>query len=96
MQRVGNDRASEEQTAAFLKLVNDPANWPVYAHCKGGRHRTGQMTALYRITKDGWTAVESYREMKRYDSEDSLFYQRALRSADAGNDDRAIRVAAMK
>ena len=71
--------ATEEQTAAFLKLVNDPANWPVYVHCKGGRHRTGQMTALYRITQDGWTAAEAYREMKRYDFEDSLFYPRALK-----------------
>ena len=71
--------ATEEQTEYFLRLVSDPANWPVYVHCKGGRHRTGQMTALYRITKDGWTAEESYREMKRYDFEDSFFYPRALK-----------------
>jgi protein tyrosine/serine phosphatase len=71
--------ATDEQTAAFLKLVNDPANWPVYVHCKGGRHRTGEMTAIYRITKDGWTAEEAYREMKRYDFEDSLFYPRSLK-----------------
>jgi protein tyrosine/serine phosphatase len=71
--------ATDEQTEAFLKLVNDPANWPVYVHCAGGRHRTGQMTAIYRITKDGWTAEESYREMKRYDFEDSFFYPRSLK-----------------
>ncbi len=45
--------ATEEQTAYFLGLVNDPANWPVYVHCKGGRHRTGAMTGIYRITHDG-------------------------------------------
>jgi len=33
--------ATEDETAEFLRLVNDPANWPVYVHCKGGRHRTG-------------------------------------------------------
>ena len=71
--------ATDEQAEAFLKLVNDPANWPVYVHCKGGRHRTGEMTALYRITKDGWTADESYHEMRRYDFEDSLFYPRSLK-----------------
>ncbi len=71
--------ATDEQTAYFLKLVNDPANWPVYVHCKGGRHRTGEMTALYRITKDGWTADQAYQEMKKYDFENSFFYPRSLK-----------------
>jgi protein tyrosine/serine phosphatase len=50
----------------FLKLVNDPANQPVFVHCQGGRHRTGVMTAVYRMTKDGWTADKAYQEMKIY------------------------------
>ena len=71
--------ATEDQTAEFLKLVNDPANWPVYVHCKGGRHRTGQMTAIFRITNDGWTGDQAYKEMKKYDFEDSFFYPRPLK-----------------
>ena len=71
--------ASEEQTKYFLKLVNDQANWPVYVHCKGGRHRTGEMTAIYRITRDGWSADQAYQEMKKYDFEDSFFYPRPLK-----------------
>ena len=71
--------ATEEQTAEFLKLVNDPAKLPVYVHCKGGRHRAGQMTAIYRITNDGWTADQAYQEMKKYDFEDSWFYPRSLK-----------------
>lgn len=71
--------ATEEQTAFFLRLVNDPANWPVYVHCKGGRHRTGEMTAIYRITNEGWTADQAYEEMKRYDFEDSFFYPKSLK-----------------
>jgi len=71
--------ATEEQTAYFLSIVNDPANLPVYVHCKGGRHRTGQMTAIYRITHDGWTADQAYTEMKKYDFEDSFFYPRSLK-----------------
>lgn len=71
--------ATEGQTEYFLKLVNDPANWPVYVHCKGGRHRTGQMTAIYRIAHDGWTAAQAYEEMKKYDFEDSFFYPRPLK-----------------
>jgi tyrosine-protein phosphatase SIW14 len=54
------------QLAEFLTIVNDPANQPVYVHCVGGRHRTGVMTAAYRITHDGWTADQAFREMKQY------------------------------
>jgi protein tyrosine/serine phosphatase len=59
--------ANTEQTDYFLKLVNDPANWPVFVHCAGGRHRTGAMTAIYRITHDSWTADQAFEEMKMYD-----------------------------
>ena len=58
--------ATAAQTEYFLKLVNDAQNWPVYVHCAGGRHRTGEMTAIYRISHDAWTADQAYHEMKRY------------------------------
>ena len=54
------------ELALFLRLVANPANQPVYVHCAGGRHRTGVMTAVYRITHDGWTADDAFREMKDY------------------------------
>jgi tyrosine-protein phosphatase SIW14 len=65
--------ATKEQTSYFLSLVNDSANWPVYVHCKGGRHRTGALTAIYRITHDGWTADQAYNEMKEYDFNSGFF-----------------------
>jgi protein tyrosine/serine phosphatase len=55
-----------DQLAEFLKVANDPASQPVYVHCVGGRHRTGVMTAAYRMTHDGWTAERSFAEMKQY------------------------------
>jgi len=54
------------QLAKFLSIVTDPANLPVYVHCVGGRHRTGVMTAAYRINEDGWTADRAFSEMKQY------------------------------
>lgn len=60
---------SAGQAELFLKIVNDPANQPVFVHCAGGRHRTGAMSAIYRITHDGWSADQAYLEMKRYDFE---------------------------
>lgn len=54
------------QIAQFFQIVNDPANQPVYVHCVGGEHRTGVMTAIYRISQNGWTADQAFKEMKRY------------------------------
>ena len=51
----------------FLQIVNDQANWPVFIHCAGGRHRTGVMTAVYRMSVDGWDINRAYQEMKQYD-----------------------------
>jgi protein tyrosine/serine phosphatase len=51
----------------FLETVNNQANWPVYVHCAGGRHRTGVMTAVYRMSVDGWNIEQAYKEMKQYD-----------------------------
>ena len=53
------------QVTQFLGLVND-SGAPVYVHCVGGRHRTGVMTAVYRMTHDGWTGAQAFKEMKQY------------------------------
>jgi protein tyrosine phosphatase (PTP) superfamily phosphohydrolase (DUF442 family) len=71
--------ATTEEIAEYLKLVNNPQNWPIYVHCKGGRHRTGEMTAIYRMTAQNWTADQAYKEMQSYDFEDSLWYPRVLK-----------------
>ena len=55
-----------EQVTTFLKIVNDPENQPVYVHCVGGRHRTGVMTAIYRMTQENWTQDRAFQEMKSY------------------------------
>jgi protein tyrosine/serine phosphatase len=68
-----SEAATEEQTNYFLQLVNDPHNLPVFVHCKGGRHRTGALTAVYRITHDGWTAEQAFREMKDFEFEHGFF-----------------------
>jgi uncharacterized protein (TIGR01244 family) len=55
-----------ERVAEFLNIVTDPANQPVYVHCVGGRHRTGVMSAIYRMAHDGWTGEQAFKEMKQY------------------------------
>jgi tyrosine-protein phosphatase SIW14 len=60
------ERPSDGAVRQFLSIVNDPAKQPVYVHCQGGQHRTGVMTAVYRMTKYGWTEDKAYDEMKQY------------------------------
>ncbi len=64
-----SDKRYPAATAAdrFLDVVNDRANWPVFVHCAGGRHRTGAMTAVFRMTNQGWDIEQAYDEMKDYD-----------------------------
>lgn len=60
-------RPREDQIEQFLKLVNDPATGRFFVHCAGGRHRTGVMGAVYRMSHDGWDFDRAYKEMKDYD-----------------------------
>ena len=48
----------------FLKLLDDESNYPVLMHCKAGLHRTGRLTAIYRMEYQGWTAGEALREAR--------------------------------
>jgi tyrosine-protein phosphatase SIW14 len=57
----------EEQIAAFLKVVNDSTTGTFFAHCAGGRHRTGVVGAVYRFNVNHWNYDQVYTEMKDYD-----------------------------
>jgi protein tyrosine/serine phosphatase len=60
-------RPRQDQIEQFLKLANDTTIGRFFVHCAGGRHRTGVMGAVYRITHDGWDFDRAYKEMKDYD-----------------------------
>lgn len=64
---VDKGTPTEENAAAFLAALDDPANSVVYVHCAGGRHRTGSMVAVYRMARDGWTIDQAYKEMLDFD-----------------------------
>lgn len=57
---------TEAESNQFLGAVNEQANWPVFVHCAGGKHRTGVLIAVYRMEIDGWSAKRAYEEMKDY------------------------------
>ena len=60
--------ASDDQQPAgvtkFRKLLDDPSVYPVLIHCKAGLHRTGVLTAFYRMDYEGWSRYRALEEMR--------------------------------
>ena len=50
----------------FLNLLDDESAYPVLIHCKAGLHRTGVLSAVYRMEYQGWSHAEAYRELRAH------------------------------
>lgn len=61
--------------AKVQALFNDPANGPVFVHCKRGADRTGMVVAVYRISHDQWDNKKALQEAKSYGMS---FFERAI------------------
>ena len=48
----------------WLALLDDEKNYPILLHCKAGLHRTGRLTAIYRMQYHGWSVGEAMRELR--------------------------------
>ena len=51
------------QFEEFFRLFDNPENFPVAVHCMGGRHRTGTISALFRLEYDRWPVERALAEM---------------------------------
>lgn len=60
---ISTTKLGHDDVVAFLKAATDPANQPVFVHCRHGSDRTGTMCAMYRIVIEGWDREEAIREM---------------------------------
>ncbi len=47
----------------FLKVMRDPANYPVLMHCFAGVHRTGAHCAIYRMEFHRWDNEKAIAEL---------------------------------
>jgi protein-tyrosine phosphatase len=50
----------------FLELFDDPTIYPVLLHCKAGLHRTGILSAIYRMEYQGWSRQSAFRELRAH------------------------------
>jgi tyrosine-protein phosphatase SIW14 len=46
----------------ILRVMNTPAEGPVFVHCRRGADRTGVVLACYRISHDGWDNHRAKKE----------------------------------
>ena len=53
-----------KQVDDFLKVLDDEDSYPVLYHCAAGLHRTGWMTAVYRMEYEGWSKDAALDEVK--------------------------------
>jgi protein tyrosine/serine phosphatase len=57
---------------AYLQILDDPEAYPILLHCKAGLHRTGLLTAIYRMEKEGWSKGAATRELRANGFGDSV------------------------
>jgi tyrosine-protein phosphatase SIW14 len=50
----------------FLAIMDDPATHPVLIHCKAGLHRTGLLSAVYRMEYQGWSHLAALTELRAH------------------------------
>lgn len=48
----------------YLAVLDDESAYPILLHCKAGLHRTGRLTAIYRMEYQGWSVGEVMRELR--------------------------------
>jgi hypothetical protein len=60
----------------FMRTAS--ADSPIYTHCMGGRHRTGVLIAVLRVTDRGWTMEQALKEMMKHGWYDALGHRPLL------------------
>lgn len=65
IQSVAYD-VDDDEVIAFLKVVTNHANHPIFVHCQHGADRTGAMCAVYRIYVQGWSKEDALKELYNF------------------------------
>jgi len=57
---------TDKEASDFISLVTNKSKGPFYVFCSDGIHRTGEMSAIYRVMQDGWTVEQALKEMDKF------------------------------
>ena len=50
----------------FVELMDQESTYPALLHCKAGLHRTGVLTAIYRMEYQGWSRRAAFHELRAH------------------------------
>lgn len=56
----------KEKVDRVVSLMADPANQPVFVHCRHGQDRTGIVVAAYRMKVGKWSLADAETEMQAF------------------------------
>ena len=60
---TGSANPDSATVRSALALLAEPANFPIFVHCKKGMDRTGAIIAMHRVFNEGWSAKDAHDEM---------------------------------
>ena len=63
---MGREAPTPKQVELFLKTLERANQEPVFVHCQHGADRTGAMVGIWRVTHQGWSFEQTYKEMRKY------------------------------
>lgn len=55
-----------EDVIKQLRFIRTNINQVGFVHCKGGRHRTSLVVAIYRVLFSGWSKEQAWDEARKY------------------------------
>lgn len=53
---------TDDEANRFVSLVTDTTKGPFFVFCADGLNRAGEMTAIYRVARSGWTVEKALDE----------------------------------
>ena len=64
---VDREEPQADRVREWLDVIRTAeSEGSIYTHCMGGRHRTGVLVAVLRVTDQGWTKEQAFGEMLHY------------------------------
>lgn len=60
------ERRQPDVIAQFLDLMDQEETYPALIHCKAGLHRTGVLTAVYRMEYQDWSRQAAFLELRAH------------------------------
>ncbi|MFP5261065.1 MAG: fused DSP-PTPase phosphatase/NAD kinase-like protein [Blastocatellia bacterium] len=54
---------ADNEAKDIISIVTDESKGPFYVFCSDGIHRTGEVSAIYRVMHDKWSVEQALKEM---------------------------------